>query len=115
MEEIERAELMSWRGVGLGGTWPDWDREVSHGSGKRVALQAWWISGGIEELGEEMGGWLWWREAEVREKKRTRERRERKKRVGIEMRSKVNGFDKRKKVKVLLGFLLWMVIVSAFI
>ena len=60
VEERERAELMSWRGVGLGGTWPDWDREVSHGSGKRVALQAWWISRGIEELGEERGGWLWW-------------------------------------------------------
>ncbi len=41
----------------------------------------------------------------MREKKRTRERKERKKRVDIEMRSKVNGFDTRKKVKVLLGFL----------
>jgi hypothetical protein len=55
---------VSWREVGLVGTRFDCVKAFSHGIGKRVALHAWWISGGTEEV----VGWSreWGRVAEGR-------------------------------------------------
>jgi hypothetical protein len=68
-EEIEMADWMSWRDVGLeeGACWES-VKEVSHGIGKRVALHAWRIAGGT---------------LVAEERERTRERKERKNKEAI--------------------------------
>jgi hypothetical protein len=84
-EETRMADWMSWREVGLEGTWLEIVKELSQSTGKRVALQAWRISGGTEEEGS-LGVGCWAGEssvAEARERKRTRERMERKNTVAI--------------------------------
>jgi hypothetical protein len=64
---------MTWRGVGFGGSL-DWDRELTHWSGKRVALQTCWIEVAVGVVSDEE--WSWgWREAEERERREMKKKR----------------------------------------
>jgi hypothetical protein len=108
-EETQMADWISSRDVGLEDTRLESVKELSHATGKRVALHAWRISGGAEEDGSlEVGLWAgeWWRVAEERERKRTRERMDRKNTEAMEITTNLDGFEKCKKEHLgLVGFL----------
>lgn len=114
--DTQMADWMIWAGVGLGGTCLELTSEVSQVSGYRVAVHAWWISGGMESrlglgllnFGGDGEEW-WWRAAEEREKKRRRESKARKRKEAMERRRNL-------EVKGCLSFLgfLWYIFICVW-